>query len=139
MAGPTVLRETGTGKEVTLQEGESADITFVPKDMTGAAILKANILTLTVVLYNFATKAAINSRGPTPQNVLDANGGLVATDGTLTLRLQAADNPIVGTLAAGKTETHCLEFAWTWSDGVLTRTAKSGPQAISVEKLATVT
>lgn len=136
MSRPTMLRNSAR-TEVIVQEGESCNVVVVVKDMDGAAIAKASIITLTATLFDYATEAAINSRND--QNVLDANQGTVATDGTLTLRLGPLDNVIVGTPATGKTETHCLEVTWTWNDGVATRTGKSGPLGIAVEQLAAVT
>jgi len=124
------------GKALTIQEGESCDITCTFKDMDGAAITKTNLISLTVSLFDLKTSSAINNRSA--QSVIDANGGVVATDGTLTLRLQPADNVIIGNITVGDIQTHVLEFVWTWNDGVLTRTGHSGPLGISVEKLSTV-
>lgn len=109
---------------VTVDEGESCNVTYNFTDMLGAAIAKASILTLTATLFDEASEDLINSRNA--QTVLDANGGVVATDGTLVLRLQPADNVIVSTtLEAEKTERHILKVEWTWNDGVLVRTGKA--------------
>lgn len=110
------------GVLVEVNEAESCNITATFNDITGTAIAKANLATLTCTLTNEADGSVINSRSA--QSVLDANGGTVASDGTLTLRMQPADNVIVGTIPAGGSETHKLTLAWTWSDGVLTRTGK---------------
>lgn len=130
----TALKDSD-GAAVTVQEGESCNVVVTFQDLAGATIVKANLITLTATLFDLRSSAAINSRSV--QSVLDANGGAVATDGTLTLRLQPADNAIIGNVAAGDVQVHILEFVWTWSDGVLTRTGHSGPLGISVEKLST--
>jgi hypothetical protein len=113
---------TTARKAVIVDEGESCNVTVTFQDMAGDAIVKASLLSLTATLYDEATESIINSRNA--QSVLDANGGTVASDGTLTLRLQPLDAVIVGTLDAGEIEAHVLLIGWTWSDGVLTRTGK---------------
>lgn len=123
-----------SGKATPVQAGESCDVVVTFKGMNGVAIAKASLATLTATLFDTTTKAVINSRNA--QNVLDANGGAVASDGTLTLRLQAADAVIVGTVEVGDTEEHTLRLTWTWSDGVLTRTGMQ-EWAILVEQIAT--
>lgn len=135
-AKPTLLRDS-VGLAVTVQEGESCNIVTTFQDMSGSTIAKANIITLVCTLYDWATNAAINSRNA--QSVLDTNNGIVASDGTLTLRLGPLDNVIVGTPASGVIELHCAVFKWTWSDGVATRTGESEPLGIQVQNLPTVT
>lgn len=127
-----------SGNAVTAQQGESCDVVLTFKDLSGATITKANLITLTLSLFDQKTSATINSRSG--QNVIDANGGSVATDGTLTLRLQPDDNPIVSSsVVVGASENHVLEFTYSWNDGVLTRTGKSVPYTLAVEKLAVPT
>ena len=133
---PTLLRDSA-GLAVVVQEGESCNITTTFQDLTGTAIIKANIITLTVTLFDWVTSAAINSRNA--QNVLDANNGTVVSDGTLTLRLGPLDNIIVGSPASGTKEIHCCVFKWTWHDGVATRTGESDPLGIQVQNLPAVT
>lgn len=116
----TTWLKTSDGATLVIDEGESCNVTAVPKDMAGAAIAKANLATLTATLVDENTGDVINSRDA--QSVLDANGGTVASDGTLTLRLQPADSAIVTTGDAGTIEGHILRLTWTWSDGVMTRT-----------------
>ncbi len=130
----TQLRDAA-GKAVRVQQGESCDVVVTFKDMTGAAIAKASLLSLVATLYDESTSAIINSRNAV--SVLDANGGTVASDGTLTLRLQPADSPIVtaSSVAVGEAETHVLRIDWTWSDGVLTRTGRE-EWSILVERIA---
>lgn len=116
----TTWLKTSDGATLVIDEGESCNVTAVPKDMAGAAITESNLATLTATLVDEATGDVINGRDA--QSVLDANGGTVASDGTLTLRLQPADAAIVTAGDAGTIEAHILRLAWTWSDGVLTRT-----------------
>lgn len=140
----TIMRKaaddaTTPGGDVVTQEGESCNLRFVPTDMAGNAILKANLITLTLKLFDVTTSVTVNGRGPTPQNVLDANNGTVDTAGVLTMRLQPADNAIVGTVAPGRTQVRGVELAWTWNDGVAERTGKSDPLGYEIQKLAAVT
>lgn len=128
----TQLRDA-SGKAVRVQQGESCDVVVTFKDMSGTSIAKASLLSLAATLYDQTTNAIINSRNAV--SVLDANGGAVASDGTLTLRLQPADATIVGSIDAGDTETHVLRIDWTWSDGVLTRTGRE-EWSILVERIA---
>lgn len=130
----TQLRDAA-GKAVRVQQGESCDVVVTFKDMSGAAIAKASLLSLVATLYDESTSEIINSRNAT--SVLDANGGTVASDGTLTLRLQPADATIVASssVAVGEAETHVLRIDWTWSDGVLTRTGRE-EWSILVERIA---
>lgn len=124
-----------TGKVEPVQAGESSDVVVTFHDMDGDAIVKASLATLTVTLYDRTTLAVINSRSA--QSVKDTNNGTVATDGTLTLRLGASDNVIVGTsVAVGALEEHVVRLQWTWSDGVETRSGFD-EWVMSVEKVAT--
>jgi len=116
-----------------VQEGESANVTgsFQNGD---DAIAKAAILSVTFTLYDEATAAVINGRDG--QDILDANGGSITAAGVLTLKLQPADNCVVGSIAAGRLEPHIGRVKWTWTDGLLTRTGIQEFR-IYVEKLAT--
>ena len=123
-----------TGKVEPVQSGESSNVVVTFHDIAGDAIVKASLATLTVTLYDRTTLAVINSRSA--QNVKDANNGTVANDGTLTLRLGASDNVIVGTsVAVGALEEHVVRLQWTWSDGVETRNGFD-EWVMSVEKVA---
>jgi len=117
---------------------ESASVTFsvtfgdtsnTPVDLT-----KAQILTLTMTLFDLSTEAVINSRNAV--NVKDANGGTVSTAGVLTMKLDPDDQAIVGSgLSTGDKETHVIRFDYTWNDG-RSRTGRS-EYTYDVEKLAT--
>jgi hypothetical protein len=110
---------TSTGKVEPVQAGESSDIVATFHDMAGGAIVKANLATLTVTLYDRTTYAVINSRSA--QSVKDANNGTVATDGTLRLRLGASYHVIVGaSVAVCALEEHVVRLQWTWNDCVET-------------------
>ena len=122
-----------SGKALVVQQGEDCDVVVSFADMTGAAILKAALATLTATLFDETTSTTINSRSA--QSVLDANGGTVTSGGVLTLRLGPLDNVIVGSVAVGDVERHVLRLAWTWSDGVQTRTGIE-ERVVSVERLA---
>jgi hypothetical protein len=124
-------------RQVRTLEGGAVRVVAVPKDFTGTAITEANLVTLTVTLYDQRTGRVINSRSA--QSVKDANGGTVVTNGTLTLILLAADNPIVSdTTPPGGVERHVLRLAWTYSDGSNTIPGV-GEWLIEVERKAVVT
>jgi len=135
-ATPTIMR-TSAGAAAVVQEGESCNLRLVPTDIDGAAILKANLITLTFTLFDLATSAVVNSRNA--QNVLDANDGTVDTAGVLTMRLGPLDTVIVGTVANNAKQVRCVQLAWTFNDGVAVRTGKSDPLGFHVQNLATVT
>ena len=107
-------------KVVIVNEGESCNVAIEFQDMYKAAIVKASLLTLAATLYDETTKAIINGRNA--QSVLDVNGGTVASNGALTLRLQPLDAVVLGSIDTGEMEAHVLLIEWTYSDGVLTRT-----------------
>lgn len=124
------------GNSLLVQQGESFNFVGTFKDVsaTPVQLTKADILTIKLTL--FAGTTIINSRNA--QSVLDANGGTLATDGTLTIALDPADQVIVDTmLTAGQTETHVARLDWTWSDGS-TRTGRA-EYTFKVEKLAAPT
>lgn len=102
---------------IVFTEGASGDIVAQFHDMLGADVNEAAILTLVLTLYDKASLQVINSRNE--QNVKDVNGGTVATNGELTMRLNPIDNVIVG---SNTTEEHIARFKWTWNDGTETRT-----------------
>ena len=110
------------GKLAVADEGESHTIVAALKHGT-AAISKADLVTLTLELFDEATAAIINSRDG--QDVLDDNGGTVSSVGVVTMELDAADNPVVSETAdVGELEAHIARFTWTWLSGVRTRTGK---------------
>lgn len=119
---------------VVIQQGESANLVVQFTD--GATpIIKANLSSLKVTLFDKESATLINSRND--QDILDLNDGTVATDGTLTLRLGPSDNIIVnaGTPVNGL-EYHIARFTWTWNDGLENRTGRE-ERIFSVEKLET--
>lgn len=119
---PIMLRDSRDVVSV-VQAGESCNVVATFQDLTGTTIAKAALLSLTVTQFEEVTKSIINSRNA--QSCLDANGGLVASDGTLTLRLQPADNIITNSdTAVEGVEVHVLRFDFTWNDGVIVRTGR---------------
>jgi len=129
------LRDSN-GNENFVQEGESANITAT-FEFEGTSFDKAAVLSLVGTLYDLENKTYINSRNA--QDILDANNGTLATDGTLTLRLGPTDNVIVDTTNTpqGSVEVHVLRVKWTWNDGVEGRTGIE-ELAFSVERLKAV-
>ena len=128
-----MLRDSKNAPAV-VQSGESCNVVVTFQDLTGVTIVKASLITLTVTQFEQKTAAIINSRNN--QSILDANGGSVASDGTLTLRLQPLDSVISNTNTNVETsEVHVLRFDFTWSDGVSTRTGRE-TLGLSVERQA---
>lgn len=72
--------------------------------------------TLTLTLYDAATKGVINTR--TTVNVLDTNGGTVSAEGELEFELLPADNVIVTKSRSVHRERHIALFEFTWASGV---------------------
>jgi hypothetical protein len=114
---PRVLLKKADGKPLEVDEGESAIITGRFYDATGVPLNKVSIITLKLTLINAADKAVINGRDE--QSIKDEHGGSLAdtADGyaLLTLKLLAADNPIVG-VVTGRVESHYALVEWTWID-----------------------
>lgn len=139
-ATPTLMRSGNAatlGQAVVVQEGESCNLVFTPTDVVGAAIVKANLITLKFTLFDLTTSSVVNSRND--QSVIDANQGAVDTAGVLTMRLGPLDTVIVGTNAAGSKQVRCVQLNWTFNDGVAVRTGKSDPTGFEIQKLAAVT
>jgi len=128
-----MLRDSKNAPAV-VQSGESCNVVVTFEDLTGVTIVKASLITLTVTQFEQKTAAIINSRNN--QSILDANGGSVANDGTLTLRLQPLDSVIANANTNVETnEVHVLRFDFTWSDGVSTRTGREN-RGLSIERQA---
>lgn len=101
---------------ITVNEGNIALISGTLTDEAGDAVPLAAIATLTLTLYDADLDSIINSRNA--QSILNTNGGtLHATTGAFTLTLSAADNVIVTTREAGRTETHYGLVEATWTGG----------------------
>ena len=111
----TKLKDSG-GQFVTIQAGESCNLTGTLKDTAGTAVTP---LTFTLSLFDYASGVIVNSRKD--QDVLGANGGTV-TDGVYEIELNAADTQIGGTLAAGKSQERVARLTYTWNDSGNTRT-----------------
>lgn len=114
-----------------VRENSSSVINFVLKQADESPLPKASLLTLKLKLYNVATGAVINSRDNV--DILDVNGGTVNADGTGTLSLAAADNPVNdASLAPGHVEEHAAVIKFTATSNV----AGSGVHTFTVEKIA---
>jgi hypothetical protein len=101
--------------------GGVGEITFDVVKPGGAQVPLSALLTLTLTLFDgdtgsVATGPYINSRNA--QSILNANGGTVVDNGTITsaiLTLSAADNPLI--TAGKRAEWHIAFFVWTWTGG----------------------
>ncbi len=109
--------KNASGEYVTIQAGESANLTGTLKDATGATLLSVSTFTLT--LYDNTTGAIINSRKD--QDVNNANGGTV-TSGNYTVELDANDTAAVGDIAENKDQIRVARLTFTYNDGDSVRT-----------------
>lgn len=94
-----------------VHEKENATFTATLEDSTGTPIPLAQLVTLTLTLYDVDTESIVNSRDA--QNVLNTNNVTVhSTSGLVTWEMQTADNVLTTTTKA--TELHIALFQWTW-------------------------
>lgn len=107
-----LLNSSGTAE--IIDQGQSAELTFTFDDFQDVLLDKAAIATLTMTLYGPDQKTILNSRNAV--NVIDTNGGYLSSEGTLVMKLSAADNTIVQAMV-GDIESHWIVFAWSWVDG----------------------
>lgn len=107
-----ILKDSA-GNNLVVKAVTSEKITATMHDYAGVAIVKASLLTLTMTLKD-GSGNVVNSRSAV--NIKDANGGYVATDGTLSLYLSAADNTPLE--SSKDTEKRILLLTFTWNDGV---------------------
>jgi len=98
----------------TTAEGVTCQITGTLTDEAGVAIPGAALTTLKLWLYNTTGLTILNSR--TAQDILNTNGGTVDGAGLVTMRLDPADNQIIGAGVDGG-EEHVALFEWTWASG----------------------
>lgn len=109
--------KNASGEYVTIQAGESANLTGTLKDATGATLLSVSTFTLT--LYDNITGAIINSRKD--QDVNNENGGTV-TSGTYTVELDANDTAAVGDIEENNDQVRVARLTFTYNDGDSVRT-----------------
>jgi hypothetical protein len=100
-----------------VNEGTTAQFSCSFVDHTGADISDTAISAIAATLRDVASNQIINSR--TSQDVLNTNGGTLATGGGFTLLLTgAADN--VSIRGAGSNQVRRLTLAVTYATGTLT-------------------
>lgn len=91
-----------------VEAGTTPNYTCSLLDESDAAIVAAQLTTLTLTVINLKTGVAIRDR----VNALNANNVTVSADGSVAWAIQATD------LAATETTfLHCV-FEWTWNSGV---------------------
>jgi len=112
----TTQLKNAAGEYVTIQSGESCNLTGTLKSTEGATI--TSIATLTLTLYDSATGAIINSRNA--QNVNGVNGGSF-TSGNYVIELDSADTTAVGDIADNSSQVRVARIEFTYSDGDTTR------------------
>ena len=98
------------------KENTGAKYTATIKDADGNALAYADILTMTLTLYDVESGDFINERDKKDaKNVSDVE--IAATGGLLTWLMQDVDNPIVATTetAIGKEQKHKALFEYTYN------------------------
>ena len=99
-----------------LDEGTSAKYTATIYDETETAILLADLTTITLTLYDYATGVIINSRNA--QDVKNTNDVTITAAGILAWTIKPADNAIITTaLHKSAYERHIALFEYTWDSG----------------------
>ena len=99
-----------SGNLCRVNEGESALVVATLYDLSGDPLNKNAIITLTMDLRSAKTKETIRA-----ESIRDANGGTLAEDGTLTLKLGPTDN-VVPADSKDSIEVNQLVLTWTWTD-----------------------
>ena len=113
---PTQLKNSA-GDYVTINSGESCNLSGTLKDKAGATI--TSISTLKLTLFDESSGAIINSRKN--QDLNGANGGTFSS-GTFTIELDGSDTTAVGDIEDTKTQNRIARIQWSYSDGDSTRT-----------------
>jgi hypothetical protein len=108
----------------TVKELKTAVITATVRNELHEPILGSALLTLTCEIFDKNTGTVIRpkasilgltvSGGAAPAGDR-INGGIIDETGLLNLRLDPADNPILG--GSKKPEVHVVFIEWTWLDG----------------------
>ena len=111
----TQLKNT-SGEYVTINDGESCNLSGTLKDTGGVTI--STISSLKFTLLDETTGAIINSRDN--QDINGANGGTFSA-GTFTVELDGADTAAVGEVDDGKTQNRVARISFEYSDGDTTR------------------
>ena len=104
---PTPLTESGQ----YIDADESSELTATLYDTQSSELSKLAIQSVTLTIVDEYGNV-INDRNA--QDILDANGGSLAEDGTLVVKMMPADNPFVNEV--GTVEQHSIEVGWTWQD-----------------------
>ena len=112
----TALKNTA-GDYITIQSGESCNLTGSVKSTEGVTI--TSLTTFTVTLYDATSGAIINSRNK--QNINGVNGGTF-TSGDYVLELDSSDTTAVGDIEDDTTQDRIARFEFTYDDGDSTRT-----------------
>jgi len=108
--------KNAAGEYVTVEAGESCNLTGTLKGTEGNTI--TSVTTLKLTLFDETTGAIINSRDE--QDVNGVNGGTF-TAGNYVLELDSADTVAVGELEDTKTQNRVARIEFTYSDGDTTR------------------
>lgn len=101
------------GNFITIQEGESCNLTGTLKDTSGSTV--ASPLTFTLTYYDLATGGIINSRK-------DENVASTLSAGSYVIEFDANDTVILGDHPPGTNQIRIARLEFTYDDGDSTRT-----------------
>lgn len=116
-----------------VREGTGAVATFKLRDaaVPPAVLTLAQILTLTLTLYDETTGAIVHARDH--QNVLNASDVVVASNGTITWALQADDNQLLDPSLTW--ERHVALWEWTYGSPAIPGSAEMIFRVMNVRKV----
>ena len=112
----TALKNS-SGEYITIESGESCNLTGTLKSTEGETV--TSVSSLTITLYDKSSGTIINSRNS--QTVNNVNGGTFSA-GVYTIELDGADTEAVGEVADGSSQERIARIEWGYSDGDSTRT-----------------
>jgi hypothetical protein len=111
MSARTTITDPKPEKATAVLSGMITDVDGV----TPLANADTILISMTMALYDEHTKAIINSC--TARDVKNANGGVVASTGAFSVRLDPADMAILG---GRPSEDHVALYTWTWGSPLKT-------------------
>ncbi|MCL4848763.1 MAG: hypothetical protein KJ066_19615 [Acidobacteria bacterium] len=103
---------------VRINEGSSAQYACTFTDQAGVAITSGAISAIRCTLRDDRTGQIVNGRDAQP--VLNANGGVLASDGAFALTLGPADTALVSETPTRTPHLRRLTFEVTFDAGVIT-------------------
>jgi len=116
----------------TVRENSTALVSGMQlQDENGSPVGSSSLTSITLTLYDKYTGEMLNNRNE--QNILNANGVTIDTDGFISWLMDPADNRIVN--AEGRPEDHVALFEWSWASGTKKGNAELILQVLAVENV----